>query len=99
VATLSGFIDDQTGNAVFSPDGRTLALSDSGKQAVMLWDTKSWQQVFALASGVPWQLGISPDGNTIGAMTEAGDLHLWRAPDWDEINSAEAREKAELRKY
>jgi WD40 repeat protein len=37
---------------------------------------------------------FSPDGNTLGTESSDGTLNLWRAPSWEEINAAEAKEKA-----
>jgi hypothetical protein len=41
---------------------------------------------------------VSPDDNIIGATTfwRGWRLRLWRAPSWDEINAAEANEKASI---
>jgi hypothetical protein len=40
-----------------------------------------------------------PDGNVIGAGTLGADgCRLWRAPSWEEIATAEAKEKRESKK-
>ena len=58
-----------------------------------LWDTDSWQDVFTLeAQGTGFQgAWFSPDGNTIIWGNEAA-LCVWRAPSWEQIAAAEAKE-------
>jgi WD40 repeat protein len=92
-ATLTGFVDDSCYSTAFSPNGGRLLCSNHDKQAVMFWDTKSWQQVFALDGGLPYEMAFSPDGNIIGAMNEDGTMQFWRAPTWEEIKTAEAADK------
>ena len=93
VATLGGFLHG-VHNIVFSPDTRRLAVTSDGKEAVRLYDTESWQNVFNLeAVGTGFNgVGFSPDGNDIGWANAKGDLYLWHAPSWDEIHAAEAKD-------
>ena len=35
-------------------------------------------------------VAFSPDGNWVASGTFEGQLHLWRAPSWEEIADAEA---------
>lgn len=77
----------------FSPDGRRLATAgSSGEEAILLWDVATQRTVATLkgdGSRFIW-VTFSPDGNTVAAVTrDSGKLHLWRAPDWLEIESAE----------
>jgi len=92
VATLGGFLFDAR-PVTFSPDSKRLAVDSDGKEAVKLFDTESWQDVFTL-EGRSGRLGsaFSPDGNAIG-LNDSGRLQIWRAPPWVEINAAEAKEK------
>jgi WD40 repeat protein/serine/threonine protein kinase len=96
VATLRGFL---LGAAwvIFSPDGTRLATSSgAGAQALKLWDTDSWQDVITLpgSGSIFGVILFSPDGNSVGVLNRAGGLQVWRAPSWDEINAAEAKETA-----
>jgi WD40 repeat protein len=94
-ATLGGFLNGANSIA-FSPDGKRLAIASGGKEAVKLCDTASWQDVLIL-EGQGYDnrmMAFSPHGNVIGWLNDSGVLHLWRAPSWEEINTAEAREKA-----
>jgi WD40 repeat protein len=77
--------------AVFSPDSRRLAVTSNSNEAVRFWDTDGWQLLLTLdAQGALFVASaFSPDGNTFGAMTTGGTLHLWRAPSWAEIEAAE----------
>ncbi len=81
----------------FSADGARLLIASSGVEAAKLFDTESWQEVFTLAGLGFGSMGarFSPDGNSILWGNATGDLYIWRAPAWDEIRAAEAREKSE----
>jgi WD40 repeat protein len=80
----------------FSPDGRRLISSSGGREAVKLWDVGIRQEL----------LTLSGTGSTIGIAnwTRDGDVILagppwqaWRAPSWEEIAAAEAKEKTEIK--
>ncbi len=95
-ATLRGFKLGAVG-AGFSPDGNRLATTaGAGEAALHLWDVASWQDVLTLKAegSIFYSPQFSPDGNTLGTDCNDGILNLWRAPSWDEINAAEAKEKA-----
>jgi WD40 repeat protein len=78
----------------FSPDSTRLALGGSGNEAVKLWDVASYQELLTLGAegSVYRQTAFSSDGSVIGSMSDAGTLCLWRAPSWEEINAAEAKD-------
>ena len=99
-ATLRGFkLGAQS--VAFSPDGNRLATgAGAGDTALHLWDVASWQDVLTLSAegSIFWQTQFSPDSNMIGTMANGGILNLWRAPSWDEINAAEAKEKPQGKK-
>ncbi len=96
VASVGGFFNGDH-SVTFSTDGKRLAMGSGGKQAVKLCDTESWQDVLTLdGRGYDYQeLAFSPDGNVIGWLNSSGDLHLWRAPSWEEIAVVESKEKPE----
>ena len=98
-ATLRGFLN-AVNSVAFSPDNQRLATGASTpKDTVKLWDVDSWQELLTL-EGAGSQFSttaFSPDGNAIGTLSEDGFLHVWQAPTWEEINAAEAKEKAELK--
>ena len=98
VATLGGVLNG-VNSARFSADGKRLVVASNGNEAVKLYDTESWQEVFTLgASGTGFKGAMfSPDGNTIVWGNQTGDVYIWRAPSWEEIAAAEAKEKAESR--
>ena len=78
----------------FSPDGQRLISTSGGREAVKLWDVGTRQELLTLAGtgslleAARW----SADGNVILA---GPPWQAWRAPSWQEIAAAEAKEKAE----
>jgi WD40 repeat protein/tRNA A-37 threonylcarbamoyl transferase component Bud32 len=94
VATRGNFLNGVHG-AAFSPDGGRLAIAGHDQEALRLCDSESWQDVMTLEgpSGIA-RPAFSPDGNTV-AWGSRSAIVLWRAPSWDEINAAEAKDKSE----
>jgi WD40 repeat protein/serine/threonine protein kinase len=91
MATLGNFLNGVHG-LNFSPDGKRLLVVSNVKEAVRLFDTESWHDVMTLESeGSGYQGVFSPDGNSI-AWCSTTALYLWRAPSWEEIKAAEAKE-------
>jgi WD40 repeat protein len=81
----------------FSPDGnRIITGGGSEVEALKLWAVDSWQELFTLTTPGAGFRGVtfSPDGNALGVLS-LGMLHVWQAPSWEEINAAEAKEKAD----
>jgi WD40 repeat protein len=81
---------------VFSPDDQRLATGSGKQQALSLWDTTSWQNVFTLpGQGAGFfSTDFSRDGNVIASINADHNLQIWHAPSWAEIEQAEAREQA-----
>jgi WD40 repeat protein/serine/threonine protein kinase len=77
--------------AAFSPDGKRLAVGGDGSEAVKLWDVESYQELLTLEGqgSLIHSSAFSSDGTVIGAINSQGQLHLWRAPSWEEIEAAE----------
>ena len=94
VATLWGYRLAPSG-AAFSADGRRLVTSGVRDDTIKLWDTKSWQQVLTLRGSGGGQVAMSPDGNTIATSSNGGELQIWQAPTWEEIEAAEATNAAD----
>jgi WD40 repeat protein len=96
VATLGGILYG-VHSLAFSPDGKRVAVLSDDKEALKLFDTESWQDVLTLGGrGTGVDVAFSPDGTVIGWSSTTGNLHLWRAPTWEEINAAEAQDKMEV---
>jgi WD40 repeat protein len=95
IGDLDGHLNGAFGIA-FSADGRRLISSCLGREAVKLWDVGTRQELLTLGgTGSLLVAAIwSADGDVIlaGAPWQA-----WRAPSWEEIAAAEAKEKAEGR--
>ncbi len=83
-------------SVAFSPDGKRLAVGSAGSEAVKLWDVESCQELLTLEGqgALFTSSAFSPHGNIIGARNGRGQLHLWRAPSWEEIEAAEKRPKS-----
>ena len=91
IDSLHGHLNAAVGIA-FSPDGRRLFSTSGGLEAVKLWDVGTRQELLTL-SGTGSELDAarwSADGDVIlaGAPWQA-----WRAPSWEEIAAAEAKDK------
>jgi len=78
-----------------------LATGSGGAESVKLWDIHTHQELITLAGegSLILALTFSPDGNKImgliiGLNNEL-HLHIWRAPSWEEIKTAEAQDKKE----
>jgi WD40 repeat protein len=83
-------------SAAFSSDSRRLATGGEGaKEAVKLWDIATRMELLNLQAEGQFfvQLGFSPDGNTLVAISLDGMARLWRAPSWEEIEAAEKKQK------
>jgi hypothetical protein len=61
---------------------------------VKLWDTATWRELLTLEApgGHLWQLAFTADGSRLLGCNEAGDLLVWSAPSWEEIEAAESRQ-------
>ncbi len=95
VATLRGYLNGVV-SAAFSPDGQRLVTSSGAKaEALKLWAVDSWQDLLTLpAEGHQFiEAAFSPDGNAIGVLTVQGELFIWRAPAWAEIERAETKDQ------
>jgi WD40 repeat protein len=80
-------------DVAFSPDGKRLISTYGGREAVKLWDVGTRQELLTLGGtgilGVPrW----SADGDVILAGLP---WQAWRAPSWEEIDAAEAQQRAD----
>jgi WD40 repeat protein len=91
LATLHGHSTGVHG-ATFWADGRRVATGgSSAKDAVILWDPVAQRALlsFPAAGQFFGNLLVSPDGSTLVATSLGGIAHLWRAPSWAEIETAE----------
>ena len=90
LATLEGFLLGAH-SVAFSPDGQRLAAGSDSLEAVKIWDVETHQELLTLPGQGwrHWRAAFSPDGDALGTMSGGGQLHLWRAPSWEEIARAE----------
>jgi len=81
-------------SVAFSPDGMRMAVGAIGGIAVHLWDVATRRQLATLSgSGSTFHFtAFSPDGNVLLAINAEEEVHLWRAPSWTEIQTAEAHQ-------
>ena len=91
VASLRGFLLGVL-SVAFSPDGTRLATGGCGKDAIKLWEMESQQELLTLEGqgSLFDSSAFSPDGNLLGSRNHFNLLHLWRAPSWEEIETAES---------
>ena len=82
----------------FSPDGRRLATGGNSRDVVKLWDLSTHRELMTLSGqGSVFSFVVfSPDGNWLAACSwDEGQLHLWRAPSFAEIDAAEKGKSTE----
>jgi len=96
-AFFKGHINAAFGVA-FAPDTCRLATGGGGRDAVKLWDLFTHRELVVLpGQGFLFSfVAFSPDGNWLAACNSQGQLHLWHAPSWAEIEAAEKREAADV---
>ena len=76
-----------------SADGRRLLSASGAREPVKLWDTATRQELLTFAgTGSLLATKWSADGDVIVA---GPPWQSWRAPSWEEIAAAEAKEKRE----
>jgi len=83
-------------NVAFSKDGRRLISTSGGREAVKLWDVGTRQELLTLGGSGSFlhAAGWSADGDVILA---GRPWQAWRAPSWEEIAAAEAKDKAAIK--
>ena len=94
IAELDGHILGAFGVA-FSPDDRRVATGGgTSRDAVKLWDLSTHRELITLPgqSTVFFYVAFSNDGRWLAACNGIeGDLNLWYAPSWEEIEAEEKR--------
>jgi WD40 repeat protein len=81
----------------FSPDGRRLICGGIAREAIKLWDVGTRQEILTLA-GTGSRLDVAQwtaDGDVILA---GPPWQAWRAPSWEAIAGAEAKETKEVQR-
>jgi WD40 repeat protein len=60
---------------------------------VKLWDVGTHQELLTLASegSIIESVAFTPYGNQLLGLNREGELHIWQAPSWEEIQSHQAR--------
>lgn len=90
IAAFKGHMQGAHGVA-FSPDGRRLATGGTGRDTVKLWDLSTHRELTTLPGqgSLFYFVAFSCDGRWLAACSREGNLHLWRAPSWAEIEAEE----------
>ena len=71
--------------AIFSPDGRQLAVAPGDQGGIQIWDTRTVQRIHTLidTSDTTKQIAYSPDGSLVAAAFQStrqdGDVRVWQA--------------------
>jgi eukaryotic-like serine/threonine-protein kinase len=102
VATLRGF---RLGvhSAEFSPDMERVTVGSTASEAMTIWDAHNFERVLTLeAPALLTPIRFSPDGNLVvggsGDSANAGTLHFWRAPSFEQIEAVEKAQAGHVRK-
>ena len=92
IESVQGHLNAAFGLA-FSPDGQRLISTSNGREAVKLWDVGTMQELLTLRGvGMCYVGRWTADGD---ALLAGPQWQAWRAPSWEQIAGAEAKEKAE----
>ncbi|HAV64463.1 MAG TPA: hypothetical protein DCY13_19105, partial [Verrucomicrobiales bacterium] len=81
LAAIRGFLQGQH-SVTYSSDGNRIAIGSNAREAVKLWDARTFQELVTLEGegSLFMSVAFSPDGNVLAACNGNGELHLWRAP-------------------
>jgi WD40 repeat protein len=90
IESLHGHLNAAIG-LKFSPDGRRLISESGGREAVKLWDVGTRQELLTLA-GTGSVLRVAQWTADGDAILAGPPWQVWRAPSWEEIAAAEAKE-------
>jgi WD40 repeat protein len=84
--------------SAFSPDGTRLLAGGHGAEAIMIWETQAYHEVLTLeGEGTHFHnIRFSADGTLLGALNFLGQIHLWNAATWAEIETRDREMKATL---
>lgn len=85
-AVLRGFLQGQH-SVAFSPQVDRMAIGSNARQAVKLWDVESFSELLTLAGkgSLFRSVAFSPDGNVLASCNGNGRLHIWQAPELEDI--------------
>jgi WD40 repeat protein len=98
IALFKGHMQGAHGVA-FSPDGRRLATGGGSRDAVKLWDLATLRELAVLPGqgSIFSYVAFSPDGRWLAACGNEAKLHLWGAPSWEDIATAEKKNDPTVR--
>jgi WD40 repeat protein len=71
----------------FSADGERLFSGSNAGEAVKAWNVATRRETITLAGADQLfrMTRVSADGTVLGSVNRDGELHLWRAPSWAEL--------------
>jgi WD40 repeat protein len=75
----------------FSPDGRRLVTRGGLKESATLWDLATRRTLISLKGQGRWHVDLvfSPEGNTLVRLDNDGNVDLWHAPTFAELEAAD----------
>jgi len=83
-------------SVTFSPDSRSLAAGGGGRESVKLWHVETGQELLTLPGkgSLLMDIAFAEGGNTLllGRFQRPGSWQMWRAPSWEVIHAAEAKD-------
>ena len=87
----------------FSTDSLSLATSSGRQEAIQLWQVDTRQELLTLAGtgSLLNSVAFVESGNTllVGRLGQPGTWQMWRAPSWEYIQAAEARQPTEIAQF
>jgi WD40 repeat protein len=88
---LAGFLHSAAGLS-FSKDGQRLAVGSAGEEAIRVYELERHQPLVTFAAqGGGFSPGFDSSDNILAGMNNGGQLLVWSAPSWQEIEEKEKR--------
>ena len=75
----------------FNQDGSRLMIGGGWSEAARIWDVRGKRELLSVEGlgTIFSKIHFSKSGDILGGRSRDGELNIWRAPSWEEIEAAE----------